>query len=246
MSNFITTLMLLLAASEEVSSKDLRVAASSYLSEPYTMYENGKLRGGLIKDIFDSLGTDLGVSIIYSDIPRKRVEVGLKIGEIHIAPVAHPQWLSKTYSDDWTVAVFTLKDLLILQSDSKLNYRNTNDLRTLRIGTTLGYHYPLLDSYFDAGTIIRSDVQKMEQNVDMLLSKRIDAYITHNIVFRYFQKTDPRASSLRAVELEAPERPISWAVSKKSPIPLEQLNNYIRKLRKNGRLDQILRKYRST
>lgn len=243
MARFFMMLTMLLSVTAPLQARELRISASAYLSEPYTIYEQGILRAGLVKDIFDELGVDLGISIRYVDLPRKRVEAGLESGEIHIAPVAHPLWLSKEYSGDWTEPLFTLRELLVMQVDSKLNYHGPQDLKGLRIGTILGYHYPVVDPYFQAGTTYRVDVQKADQNVDMLLNRRIDAYIVHDMVFRYFQKMDKRASLLRAVELGNTEREISWAVSKKSPVPLDSLKAFIRGLRKSGRIEQILKRY---
>lgn len=228
-----------------LGAAELRIAASAYLSEPYTIYEKGELRGGLVKDIFTLLGDELGVAIKYVDCPRKRVEQGLMSGELHIAPVAHPLWLSKNYAGDWTETVFELREFLVTRTDSQVKYHGPEDLKGLRIGTILGYHYPIVEPYFKTKAVMRSDVQKADQNVDMLLNHRIDAYIVHDIVFRYFQKMDIRAPLLRAVDLGAKAREISWAVSKKTSVPLERLNAFVRDLRKSGRLDTIMKKYRS-
>jgi polar amino acid transport system substrate-binding protein len=243
MAGYIFMIMMLFGLCSELNAKELRIAASAYLSEPYTIYEKGELRGGLIKDIFDSLGTEFAVKIQYKDVPRKRVEAGLMAGEIHIAPVARPQWLSKSFAGQWTEPVFRIKELLVVHAQSKLNYRGPDDLKGLRIGTILGYHYPLADAYFQAGTATRWDVQKADQNLDMLLKKRVDACLMHDLVFRYFQKTNPRASHLRAFDVE-PEFDVFWAVSPKTSVPVERLNSFIRETRKSGRLDQFLSRYR--
>lgn len=244
MSKCFAVFALLLGLHSTLSAKELRVAASAYLSEPYTIYEKGELRGGLIKDIFSLLGDELGVVIKYVDCPRKRVEQGLVSGDLHIAPVAHPLWLSKNFAGDWTDPLFELRELLILRTDSQLKYHGPEDLKGLRIGTILGYHYPIMDAYFKSKDVTRSDVQRADQNADMLLNHRIDAYIVHDIVFRYFQKVDARAQLLRAVELGTTVREISWAVSRKTPVPLKQLNAFVRDLKKSGRLEAILKKYR--
>jgi ABC-type amino acid transport substrate-binding protein len=243
MTRYFVMFIMLLSVTAPLQARELRISASAYLSEPYTIYEKGVLRAGLLKDIFDELGVQLGVSVQYVDLPRKRVEAGLESGEIHIAPVAHPHWLSKEFSGDWTEPVFMLRELLVMQASSRLRYRGPSDLKGLRIGTILGYHYPFVESYFQSGAAYRIDVQKAEQNADMLLNRRIDAYIVHDIVFRYFQKTDQRASLLRAVDLGNAEREISWAVSKKSPLSLDRLNAFVRGLKKSGRIVQILKQY---
>jgi polar amino acid transport system substrate-binding protein len=243
MRKFFVILFMLLGLPSSLQARELRISASAYLSEPYTIYEEGVLRAGLVKDIFDELGAELGVSIQYVDLPRKRVEAGLESGEVHIAPVAHPNWLSKEFSGDWTEPLFMLRELLVMQASSKIKYQGPQDLQGLRIGTILGYHYPFVESYFQSGATQRIDVQKADQNVDMLLNRRIDAYIVHDMVFRFFQKTDKRAPLLRAVDLGNSEREISWAVSKKLPVPLDRLKGFIRGLKKNGRIEQILKKY---
>lgn len=243
MARFFVMLLMLLGATVPLEARELRISASAYLSEPYTIYEQGILRSGLVKDIFDELGADMAVSIRYVDLPRKRVEAGLESGEIHIAPVAHPHWLSKEFSGDWTEPLFIQRELLVMQVGSRLNYHGPQDLKGLRVGTILGYHYPFVESYFQSGATYRVDVQKADQNVDMLLNQRIDAYIVHDMVFRYFQKMDKRAALLRAVDLGNKEREISWAVSRKSPVPLDSLNAFIRNLKKSGRIEQILKKY---
>ena len=243
MRKFFVMLGLLFGVQATLQARELRISASAYLSEPYTIYEQGVLRAGVVKDIFDELGAELGVTIRYVDLPRKRVEAGLVSGEIHIAPVAHPNWLSKEFSGYWTEHVFMLRELLVMLASSKLPYQGPWDLQGLRVGTILGYHYPFVEAYFQSGATRRIDVQKADQNVDMLLNRRIDAYIVHDMVFRYFQKMDKRAPLLRSVDLGNREREISWAVSKSSPVLLDRLNSFIRGLRKSGRMEQVLKKY---
>lgn len=243
MSRLFLMMIMLSGVATPLQAKELRISASAYLSEPYTIYENGVLRAGLVKDIFDELGLELGVHIHYVDLPRKRVEAGLESGEIHIAPVAHPHWLSKDFSGDWTEPLFIMRELLVMQASSTLNYQGPADLKGLRIGTILGYHYPYVQPYFQSGATYRVDVQRADQQVDMLLNRRIDAYIVHDISFRYFQKMDKRASLLRAVDLGNLEREISWAVSKKLPVPLDRLKAFVRGLKKSGRIEQMLKKY---
>jgi polar amino acid transport system substrate-binding protein len=136
-----------------------------------------------------------------------------------------------------------IRELLIVQADSKLNYREPDDLKGQRVGTKLGYHYPLVDAYFQAGTATRWDVQRVDQNIDMLLKKRIDVCIMHDLVFRYLQKVNPRAKHLRALELES-EWDVSWAASPKTPVPLKSLNKFIKEFKKSGQLDQVLSQYR--
>ncbi|HET9236740.1 MAG TPA: transporter substrate-binding domain-containing protein [Oligoflexus sp.] len=243
MSRLFMMLIMLSGVATPLQAKELRISASAYLSEPYTIYEKGVLRAGLVKDIFDELGLELGVSIHYVDLPRKRVEAGLESGEIHIAPVAHPHWLSKDFTGDWTEPLFMMRELLVMQASSTLNYQGPGDLKGLRIGTILGYHYPYVEPYFRSGATFRADVQRADQSVDMLLNRRIDAYIVHDISFRYFQKMDKRAALLRAVDLKNTGTEISWAVSKKLPVPFERLQAFIRGLKKSGRIERILKKY---
>lgn len=243
MSNCIVLIMILLGLHSPLMAEELRVAASAYLSAPYTIYVNDELRGGLVKDIFDQLGTELGIRVHYLDCPRKRVEQSLLNGEIHIAPVAHPQWLSPTYAGDWTDPIFALRELLVFRANSKFHYRGPDDLKGLRIGAILGYHYPIVDPYFKSGAAIRSDVQKADQNVDMLLNERIDAYLIHDLTHRYFQKTDARSKLLRAEDVGSHARDISWAVSKKTPVPVARLKDFIRDLKKSGKLEAMMKKY---
>jgi polar amino acid transport system substrate-binding protein len=225
-------------------AKDLRVAASNQLSEPYTVYAKGEMKGGVIKDIFDRLGPELGVHVHFQTLPRKRLEQGLENGVLHIIPLAHPEWFSREFKGLWTEPLFKIRDYLVVRADSKLNYQRPEDLKGLRIGTLLGYQYPFLEPDFKAGSLHRTDVQSINQNVDMLLNHRVDAYICHDIVFKYFQKTDPRAPLVKAMELGSPAREVFWTVSRKSPVSVEQLNHFLRKLRTSGQLDNILKKYR--
>ena len=129
------------------------------------------------------------------------------------------------------------------KADDKKNYQKITDFRGMIIGTIRGYKYPTLQPYFDKGYFNRYDVSNLNVNFIRLDLKRIDALVDAEILINYQLKQSNNSDSYKVMPMEVSQQHIQAALSPKAPITLLQLNQVLKKLKEQGVIEAILKKY---
>lgn len=225
-------------------AQDLVVSYGDYNSEPYSFSKEGKLTGGIIKEITDALAAELGVTPVYKDVPRKRIYTSLESGETMMASITNPEWVEDKTKYNWSIPLFEEKNIFAVSSAKKISIKGFEDLKGKKLGTMLGYYYPGLMEMFDKKEIIREDVLLLEQNFKKLEAGRIDALIDSDILMTYYIKKNKLEQKIIFAEMTASKHMIYFAVSKKSPINIEKINGAFSKLKEKGKIDEIIKKYK--
>lgn len=235
--------LLLSALASGASALELRVVAADVWGPPYIFSGQDKAREGLVKDVVEAFAKEAKVSVVYSNLPRKRIELEIRSGSIHISPISNPDWYADHQGLEWSDPIFEEKNLFILKPDSKLKIESLRDLQGKKIGTMLGYVYPNLTEDFVSGGITRVDVNDHLQLRSMLQRGRVDTFISSDIVFRYLEHSNPQAQKLKVADFILAQHSIQWCVSKSSPIKVQRINEILAKLKSSGKLAEIMKKY---
>jgi polar amino acid transport system substrate-binding protein len=213
--------------------------------EPYTG-ENME-RKGFVTEIVTAVFKEMGLETQYSFFPWKRCESVLENGEAFAAfPYVKTADREKIF-DFSDVVANTTGRFFYLKSNikQKVSWKTLADLKTYKVGGTLGYWYE--KDFKEAGLNVYyagSD----ENNLKHLYSGTIDIVAMDELMgWHYITKLYPKEVN-RFDTLNKPlnDMPLYLMISKKYPNSAElkiKFNKALIKIKKNGVLAAILKKY---
>lgn len=234
-------------AQEGVTPLRPRVLIVSYglhNSEPYTFLDEGRLIGGIYKDIMDHVGHVLGIDVEYLQVPRKRHDLYMQQGLVHVIVLSTPEWHHPLADFYWSMPIIVSQDLIVGPADSPRLINRIEDLDGAVLGTILGYEYPGIAEELRSGRIIRADVNSLPQNFAKLEAGRIDYLVDGAILIRYHLRRSGRSGKFAIQPFVIDSYKLKTAISPKAPITIEELNAVYREMRENGKLQEILDRYR--
>lgn len=223
----------------------LIVGFGSHYGEPYAVVENGRLVGGIVKDIMDEVANEIGVEVSYENIPRARMDSHVLSGKTHIRVLSSPRWYTNPEQFLWSETLFRETGRYVVSAQNPFPIADYDDLTGKRIGTIRGHRYPgELGDRFKGGTVIRDDVDSLESNFKRLKLGRIDALLdADTIILHYLVKHRVQDDFIVAEKIES-THDIKAMISRKSPVPFDDLARAFRKLKDSGRIEEILERYR--
>ena len=107
--------------------------------------EEGKpdlITGGIIKDITDEVSLRTGFTFTYNFPPRRRLELEIERGKLHVLPMANSSWLQEPDTFEWSEPVFTERTIFMTQPSFKRRITGVRELEGLKIGMSEGFVYP--------------------------------------------------------------------------------------------------------
>lgn len=240
------TLLLLfcLIQPNQALSQPLIVLFGSHNAEPYAFIEDDILVGGIVKDIGDELGELLNMPIEYINVPRKRMEYYLLSGEAHIRLMANPEWVKDPEKYKWSKPLFEEFDSFVVSKQKSFKIDEFSDLKNKVLGTIHGYYYPSLAELFRKQEITRDDTNNMVANFRRLELGRIDSFIDSNISIAYYLKKHQAYDRFSIAEKVAAKHQIQAMMSPSIPISFNRINEAFDTMKKNGKVQEILQKYR--
>jgi polar amino acid transport system substrate-binding protein len=240
-----TSLLVLLSLVPLSAAQPLVVAYQENNAEPYSMVIDGKMVGGIIKNVCDALGKSLGVPVEYRLVPRKRLESDIAKGLVSMIAVINPAWVDKPSALLWSVPLFTESNRFVVAGNGPKILTST-DLRGLHIGTILGYYYVGLEELFARGFTFRQDVRTLLQNFQKLGTGRIDTLVDSDILiqWRIGHLAGVKPSDFQLSEFVLSRQDIYWAVSPQSTPPPAKILAALKRLKESGEIDRILARYR--
>lgn len=147
-----------------------------------------------------------------TQLPRKRLDAKLAANEPGVLLWATPEFFPErlTARASWTRPLLCDIQDFVSRSDAPVDYEGPRSLYGLRLGGVLGHLYRTLQDDIDKGLIRREDVHSDMQNLDKLLSGRIDVALI------------PRSSRLFYSLTEVPEAQLHV-----SPSPLYVFDRHL-------------------
>ncbi len=230
-----------------LAAQNLVIGVGEGNSEPYSFVSNDVLTGGIIKDIGDALGRDLGIKVSYLMVFRKRVDNQIINGMVHILPIFNPAWTDKPDIFLWSHPLFPERNVFVMAKARAFPLNQLDDLAGKRIGTNIGYFYPTLEPFFATGKLVRDDVTSLKQNLAKLSHGRIDVLIDSQILLNYYLKTaraTAPTSEFVVSDLIASSQDIYFAYSKQLPVAAAKITAALDKMRQSGEIERILERYR--
>jgi len=214
---------------------------------PYLIHEekNG-FSGGIMIDVLRTVASEYGYKVTIHPYPEKRGLFYLDEGKVDAFPKAK-EWTKHPENHIWSDEISDSSDVFVFMREKPIDYRTPEDLFGKRVGTVQGYGYPLLDQYFEDKRIVRDDAKSEHQMLMMLSKQRYDVAIINKIVALWIIAEKPEFQGKFGFSEKhignAAYRFMFTAKHDWKPF-VEKLNRELKKMRNDGRLENILMKYR--
>jgi len=238
--------LILCLAGSAWADEALRVGIPKEGYPPYIVVEGDQVSGIMI-DTLQSAANVSYFQLVYMFLPEVRSRAMLASNEIDLR-MESPSFVDDPGDYLWSEPITSIKDMFIFHRNSENVFEKDETMEGAVIHTHLGYSYPTLQTLFDRGIIIRKDFnteQAMLVNLirDNVHSKR--AAVMDQNVAKYLMEKDPvlktdlrisrRHVDYNYLHFQFPKNP-------KMKMVVNKLNLEIRKLKRSGRVDKIIKK----
>lgn len=200
---------------------------------------------GIMIDILREAAQCAGRSLKIVHYPEKRCLMNLRDGTVDIYPKAR-EWVTKPDQFDWTAPVICSEDTLVFRNDDQA--RVTQSLTGMSIGVVHGFSYPALKTLFACGSIQRHDAHNTKNLLLMLSRGHVDAIFTNRHVAKWIIRKSPNLNEEEFAFAQKPldSAPFRFAFTKKRNHYkfIAAFNKELEKMRKDGRLQAILDRYK--
>ncbi|MBF0100895.1 MAG: transporter substrate-binding domain-containing protein [Desulfobacterales bacterium] len=159
---------------------------------PYLIYDGTEVKG-IIIDILQEVSVRTGYSIVYHQLPQKRVYDYFMKGTITLEPGSNPAW-RKEFEDIscYSIPYYKVTTIILGKKSRQINATCPEDFRGKVLGGDLGFsgYGDGFDEAFANGTIRREDVTTGARgNIQKLVSNRVDGILIDRLVAWHTIKT---------------------------------------------------------
>ncbi|MEK2647220.1 substrate-binding periplasmic protein [Bdellovibrio sp. BCCA] len=197
---------------------------------------------GLVADYTVALAEAMGRKAELSLITRYRLDGYLLKGQMDVLCYTSKAWASNQDALDFSKPLFTKREVILGPAPMP---KKVSDLKGKTIGTILQYVYPKLDPLFESKQLKREDSPSEEANLKKLLHGRLSYVVTDELFIDYFKLENPKFEINRE-RLFMQEYPVVCSISRKGRVTEKELNAAIDKIKANGKLEAIFKKYGAT
>ncbi|MDH4570989.1 amino acid ABC transporter substrate-binding protein [Pseudomonas sp. BN414] len=220
-------------------SEELRWGFGPADGMPYAQVSDHALLGGFILHLGERIAKDLSIKVSFVETPNKRIEESLKNGRIHLICNSNPEWMVDASAYHWSPSLFEEEDALLQHRDSP-RIASLADLKGKVLGTSLGFAYsmPLMEAFANKD-VERKDVRDLDTRLNLLSHKRLDAIIDMRRALAYELAVRPDAPLVFSPWI-VERYQLHCAYSGQLPIPAEQLDAALQRLRDSGEIESLL------
>lgn len=216
----------------------LRIVAPTNQSMPLLKMVGPLPVEGLLIDVGEALAKGVGLRPAFIPLPSKRAGPAVASGVADLLCYVKPAWLQDQVL--WT-RPFLSGAGIIAAHPSAPSVGALHELKEERLGTVLGYRYPVVDQAF-MHAIRREDVPDATTNLQRLALGRVRYAITDRAALAHFLKDNRTADLREVIEIERYE--LGCALSPDKAALLKPLNRAIDRMQADGTLEALLNRYR--
>lgn len=233
---------LLLNSGLEAATK-IRFGLNASHSPPLLYkFENQKLpipTGGLLYEMSVAVAEELQQDYDLVIVPRGRVPQELTSGNLDLLCHAGAAWKPPYKKQvDWSIPLYHFSKAIV--STKPVTFNRLEDLPATTIGTIEEFYYPDLEKRFTDKTLFRDNAASIAGNISKLLGGRVEYIAMTEIEYPYQKAKYPQ---LQRSSFAFDNMDIRCAVSKKSVVSLEKVNQAIERLKARNVLQKIYQNY---
>lgn len=223
------------------SAKEFRVGWAVWF--PYMFVDpNTKKMSGITVDIFEALAAELGKEVVFVEDSWATIVAGLQARRYDVTMPLAPTPARKEAAD-FTGNVMNIMYGLATLKDNVGKYKDWHDLDKpgVKVTTTLGaaVHTAVEKTMKGGGELIL--VKSSSESIAQLLTGRANAWANTYDAFIHVAKEHP--SIVRVPGEPVGVEGLAFALAKGNRESIARIDEYMKKIRENGKLVAILKKY---
>ncbi len=220
----------------------LRFSVSSSWGMPYGRIDHDKLVQGIFLDISLAAAQKLGHEPVFIVLPRSRIEQAMKAGRADVRCNISPAWVQDPDSLAWSVPLFEQRVVLFGTAGTPAPASVGSLPPGTVIGTVFGFRYPDVDTLFDTQALRRDDAPDQDKVFPKVNLGRSPYGISDHLALAWYKQGHP-SQTLAPWQLVLGRNDVHCAVPKASLPGGAQVLRALERLKKEGRIDAILRRY---
>lgn len=238
--------LLALATATAWAGPNLRVGVSESDAAPIVVLDaRHELASGLSRELGDALASALATRAEFVVLSRNRIEPALQAAKVDVVCNANPAWYINGERYGWTRDFYPQIERIVTLKQHPRTIRSSDDLTALRLGVIRGYHYPNLAPLWDNHTAERANHPHLDSSLKALGLGMVDAVISSELELAAWVKQNPQAGQqLRMQPWVVSTMQTQCAVAPGGRYSVDQLDQGIARLEKQGDLHRILQRYR--
>ena len=217
----------------------LRIIAPTNNAMPVAGFAGDRLVDGITKDLGELLAQRLGRSVRFQGLPSRRVSAALAQGEGDAICYVLPLWLEGDFN--WTRALIQDASLVASNEADAPALKGLAALAGVPLGTVLGYRYPRVEQTLGSA-FIRSEATSMGGNLRKLVARRVGFALVEKTSLDYHLRLHPSDTIKPVWQIE--RFAAACAFSKRSSIPMAEVNKAVEAILSDGSVEHILARYR--
>lgn len=204
----------------------------------------GRVNGGLLTEMGEMMAKELGLHLQTVPLARRRIEPALLRGDIDLVCYHSPGWTDQQAQLGWSIPTLPQIERIVVRKGRSMPETLPQDLVGKRISTQLGYGYPTLQALFDAGQATRVDDSKVSFQFKSVALGATDLLITSDTeIAGYFYDNPQERAQFDIARAIFTSVPTQCAVSPKSRVSLQKINQALAHLLQTGALERQAKKY---
>ncbi len=226
-------------------SSSLRFTYWNEATPPFLIEQEGQPAGGIIKDLADSIANKLNIDAKLLLLPVTRIESQMQAGLADVDCLTSPIWKANPDAYHWSPKLFSSFDRFLLNPQLNKTLHDFADLKGLTLGVYKGYVYhPSIMSMIKNGEVSTVKLTGIDNGIQLLKLKRIDALVDFEIILRYQIDKHQLSDKFVLSDFPADQYDLYCAYSKKMQLDPAVIDQAISQIIKSGEMEQILKTYR--
>lgn len=222
----------------QAAEPPLRFIAPLNHAMPFGGFEKDQLTTGIVKDLSDAVAQRMGRQVEYVSVPPRRVAQVLAAGEADGVCYVARDWIDGKFH--WSPPVLEHQGVVAARPQAPAIH-SLKDLAGQPLGTVHAYRYPQFEQALGK-RFVRDDAPSMLINLRKLAAHRMNYALTEQITLEFHNKLHPQ-DGLRAA-LQTVRYRTHCAFTLAHPLPLQQLDQAVSALVRDGDVERILSRYR--
>ena len=201
--------------------------------------DKGRVTDGINRDLAQLLGERLGRVPHFLALPRRRIPQALAQGQADLVCGYLPAWLPGPFA--WSRPFLPSAYWVVTRQDRPAP-ESLQALAQQRLGTVRGFAYPELEAALGR-PLLRDDAPNGVTSLRMLALARVDHVVVVQRFLEYQQRIGAFTTPLHP-PLEVSRYLARCALSPRSRIGLDALNEALGAIVEDGSLERLLQRYR--
>ncbi|WP_135079027.1 transporter substrate-binding domain-containing protein [Terasakiella sp. SH-1] len=204
---------------------------------PFYWTEDG-MQQGIIPDIFATLPE---YELNFISAPRKRIDHFIENNQIDIV-MMHPKYTKVPHLLNFVPLQFSQRNTIFTRKDNKQEFSGLNRITQTSICARDGYVYINMKERWKSQSLRRENLRSNIKVLQMLNFKRCEFAIGSDLSLSYLIKNH-QYDNIVDTGITVNEVPRFLAISKRFPKLKSTLEKHMVKLKKSGKLAEIIKKY---